>query len=242
MTVPCRLGHVFSLRCYLFHAIVMGAPASGKGTISSRIVSCFNLNHISTGDLLRLHMENRTGKHIQNNRAMAGVLFSDLQGLILKNDDWSLKARLQPTYPLVGLATTQSQMHSTKFQGEQLLKKEHINVVINLVVPYDVILERVQGRWIHLQSGRVYNSTFNAPKVQGVDDITGEQLIQRPDDQPEAVKKRLENYSQTAQPLFDLFREAGILKDFHGTETDEIWPKVYEYLGSYLRPLVEQSQ
>nr|CAD7449870.1 unnamed protein product [Timema bartmani] len=130
----------------------------------------------------------------------------------------------------------------TKFQGEQLLKKEHINVVINLVVPYDVILDRVQGRWIHLQSGRVYNSTFNAPKVQGVDDITGEQLIQRPDDRPEAVKKRLENYSQTAQPLFDLFREAGILKDFHGTETDEIWPKVYEYLGSYLRPLVKQSQ
>nr|CAD7458536.1 unnamed protein product [Timema tahoe] len=218
----------------LFHAIVMGAPASGKGTISSRIVSCFNLNHISTGDLLRLHMENRTdlGK-IAEEIVKKGQLVPD--NLMLKLVEKELSKLSSDNWLLDGFPRT-------KFQGEQLLKKEHINVVINLVVPYDVILDRVQGRWIHLQSGRVYNSTFNAPKVQGVDDITGEQLIQRPDDRPEAVKKRLENYSQTAQPLFDLFREAGILKDFHGTETDEIWPKVYEYLGSYLRPLVKQSQ
>jgi len=95
-------------------------------------------------------------------------------------------------------------------------------------------VNRVKGRWVHIPSGRVYNETFNKPKVKGLDDVTGEPLKQRPDDASSAVRERLRLYNETMRPLLDLYGERGILHTFHGTSSDEIWPKVRDTLLKFI--------
>merc|ERR1712072_1499926 len=118
----------------------------------------------------------------------------------------------------------------TQAQAEALQAETPVNVVVNLCVPFETIIERVKDRWIHPGSGRVYNLIFNPPKVDGKDDETGEDLIQREDDKPESVKNRLEVFSKNTKPVLDFYREMGILKDFHGTESMKIWPHVDKHL------------
>lgn len=200
----------------------MGAPASGKGTISSRIVQRFNLKYMSCGDILRQQIQMKTAlgveakKYIQN-----GQLVPD--GLVIKcilnkingigNDSWLLDG-----FP------------RTIEQAEYLWNFQTVDSVINLVVPHQIIIERVQGRWVHLASGRVYNTDFNKPKVPFRDDVTGEPLVQREDDNWKTVQKRLEIYETTTKPLTQYYKKHGILHEFAGNTSDEIWPHVESYL------------
>lgn len=115
-------------------------------------------------------------------------------------------------------------------QAEYLWNFQPVESVISLHVPHDVIVERIKHRWVHLPSGRVYNLDFNKPKVDKRDDVTGEELVQRDDDKPETVKKRLEIYEACIQPMAEFYRKLGILNEFKGNTTNEIWPKIEEYL------------
>jgi nucleoside-triphosphate--adenylate kinase len=90
--------------------------------------------------------------------------------------------------------------------------------------------ERLTSRWVHLASGRVYNTGFNDPKVAGFDDETGEALIQRDDDKPETVRARLQVYEDTCGPLRKFYQEKGVLNTFSGEKTDKIWPMVEKFL------------
>ncbi|XP_053825115.1 GTP:AMP phosphotransferase AK3, mitochondrial isoform X3 [Vidua chalybeata] len=94
----------------------------------------------------------------------------------------------------------------TVAQAEALDKECHIDTVINLDVPFETIKCRLTARWIHPASGRVYNLEFSPPKVQGIDDITGEQLVQRDDDKPETVSKRLQAYDAQTKPVLEYYR------------------------------------
>lgn len=85
-------------------------------------------------------------------------------------------------------------------------------------------------RWIHPASGRVYSYSYKPPKKQGYDDETGEPLVQRPDDKPEAVRRRLEAYDELTAPLIDYYETRGVLKTFSGTMSDIIYPEVKEWL------------
>lgn len=116
------------------------------------------------------------------------------------------------------------------------MKEHNVNLAIALEVPIEEILNRVKGRWIHLPSGRVYNETFNAPKIPKIDDVTGEDLVQRPDDTPEAVERRLELYKSKTQPLLQLYEEHGVLKRFVGTSSDEMWPHICEEIANLFKP------
>lgn len=120
-------------------------------------------------------------------------------------------------------------------QAKAFWKIQKIDLALNLIVPFDVIIERVKHRWIHLASGRVYNTDFNPPKVPGKDDITGENLVQRKDDDPEVVLKRLKLYEELTKPVIEFYRRQGILKDFEGKTSDEIWPKVQDCLNKYIK-------
>lgn len=99
-----------------------------------------------------------------------------------------------------------------------------------------VVLGAHTGRWIHAASGRVYNTDFNAPKVPGRDDVTGEPLVQREDDAPESVRRRLRIYSEMAGPILEYYAERKVLARFSGRTTDEIWPQVYAYLAARIEP------
>lgn len=101
-----------------------------------------------------------------------------------------------------------------------------INLAVSIVTPFSVILDRIAGRWVHESSGRVYNTTFNAPKVPGKDDITGEDLIQRPDDNAETFAARLKKFQEVSEPLMEHYAKKGVLLEVHGRSSDEISPKL----------------
>ncbi|NXS80670.1 KAD4 kinase, partial [Erpornis zantholeuca] len=113
-----------------------------------------------------------------------------------------------------------------------------LDLVISLNIPFETLKDRLSARWVHPASGRVYNMDFNPPHTQGVDDLTGEPLVQREDDRPEAVAARLRKYKDAAKPVIELYKSRGILHSFSGTETNKIWPYVYTLLSSKIPPVL----
>lgn len=210
------------MKSKLLKTLILGAPASGKGTISSRIVKKYNIEHVSSGDRLRNHIERQTelGKEVKKYLS-EGKLVPD--NVMIKFMITELKKVGNKPWLLDGFPRTVDQANA-------LWKEQPVDVVLNLVVPFEVITDRVKNRWVHLPSGRVYNIGFNTPKVEGKDDVTGGNLSQRPDDKPEAVMKRLEIYDKITRPVIEFYKEKGILKEFEGRTSDEIWPKVTAYL------------
>ncbi|XP_039249807.2 GTP:AMP phosphotransferase AK3, mitochondrial-like [Styela clava] len=216
------------------HALVMGPPGSGKGTVSTRIRRDFDMHHISSGDLLRSGIMNNakhatmakeyidTGKLVPDG-VMVSLVLSQLKN-IPSYTSWVLDG-----FP------------RTLFQAESLYHGERIDTVINLDVPFDTIMERLSGRWTHLSSGRVYNEGFNPPHKPGFDDLTGEPLVQRDDDKPETIHQRQKTYVEQTQPLLDFFEEKLLLHSFSGTETDTIYPHILEYLKT-LHKTQEKSE
>jgi adenylate kinase len=103
-----------------------------------------------------------------------------------------------------------------------------VNLVVSLITPVDIILSRIASRWVHEPSGRVYNTTFNAPKVAGKDDVTGEALTKRADDCPETWKQRLRKFHETSQPLLDHYERKRVLWTVTGNSSDEISPQLFD--------------
>ncbi|XP_067600405.1 GTP:AMP phosphotransferase AK3, mitochondrial isoform X1 [Pseudorca crassidens] len=216
----------------LVRAAIMGAPGSGKGTVSSRITKHFELKHLSSGDLLRDNMLRGTE---------IGVLaktFID-QGKLIP-DDVMTRLVLHELKNLTHYSWLLDGFPRTLPQAEALDRAYQIDTVINLNVPFEVIKQRLTARWIHPGSGRVYNMEFNPPKTMGIDDLTGEPLIQREDDRPETVVKRLKAYEAQTEPVLEYYRKKGVLETFSGTETNKIWPCVYAFLQTKV-PQINQN-
>jgi adenylate kinase len=102
-----------------------------------------------------------------------------------------------------------------------------VNLAVAVRTPLDVVLERISGRWVHEPSGRVYNTGFNAPRVPGRDDVTGEALVRRPDDDPDVYRARVRKFEEAAGPLVDHYARQGVLWEVEGMSSDEITPKLY---------------
>ena len=111
-------------------------------------------------------------------------------------------------------------------QATQLDGLVPINFVVHISTPASIVLDRICNRWVHEQSGRIYNTTFNAPKVHGVDDVTGEALSRRSDDDPEIWKKRLKSFEETSIPLLEHYDKQGVLWTVKGNSSDEITPRL----------------
>ncbi|CAD1478352.1 unnamed protein product, partial [Heterotrigona itama] len=210
---------VLSTWCFkaaAFRAVILGAPASGKGTMSTRIVEHFKMTHISSGDKLRLHMKSNTelGKAVSN-YVLSGKFVPD--DIMISMINKEIESIADQNWLLDGFPRT-------LIQAEMLQKMHSVNLVLYLDVPVKVILDRVQNRWIHLPSGRVYNVGFNSPKVPGKDDVTGEPLSKRDDDKVEIVKERLERYSNATKPILEFYSNLGLLNTFRGNTTNELWP------------------
>ncbi|GAB6029014.1 hypothetical protein CHUAL_004802 [Chamberlinius hualienensis] len=209
----------------LIKSVIMGAPGSGKGTISARIVRDFGLKHLSSGDALRSQIMNKTEVGMQAKQYIEkGQLVPDsLITKLLSNEITSLNENwLLDGFP------------RTRAQAESLGKFSDVNLVINLDVPDEVIIDRIKGRWTHLASGRIYHTEFNPPEKPGVDDITGEPLVQREDDKEEVVRNRLKTYHSITKPVLEFYREQKILEEFHGRESNEIYPRVHTFLTRIL--------
>ena len=175
--------------------ILLGAPGAGKGTQATFICQKFGIPQISTGDMLRAAVKAGTPLGLQADAVMkSGGLVSD--DLIIN----LVKERIaQPDcakgFLFDGFPRTIPQADAMKLAGVAL------DYVVEIDVPFDAIIERMSGRRSHPASGRTYHVKFNPSKVEGLDDVTGEPLVQRPDDQEETVKKRLDVYSAQTRPL-----------------------------------------
>ena len=179
--------------------ILLGAPGAGKGTQANFICQKYGIPQISTGDMLRAAVKAGTPLGIEAKKVMdAGGLVSD--DLIIN----LVKERIaQPDcangFLFDGFPRTIPQAEAMKEAGVNL------DYVLEIDVPFEAIIERMSGRRSHPASGRTYHVKFNPPKAEGVDDITGEPLVQRDDDKEETVKKRLDVYSQQTRPLVDYY-------------------------------------
>ncbi len=181
--------------------ILLGAPGAGKGTQAAFICQKYNIPQISTGDMLRAAVKAGTPLGLQAQAIMAsGGLVSD--DLIIN----LVKERIvQPDcdhgFLFDGFPRTLPQADAMKAAGVKL------DYVLEIDVPFDAIIERMSGRRSHPPSGRTYHVTFNPPKAAGLDDLTGEPLVQRDDDKAETVKKRLDVYSAQTRPLVDYYSQ-----------------------------------
>jgi adenylate kinase len=179
--------------------ILLGAPGAGKGTQATFICQKYGIPQISTGDMLRAAVKAGTPLGVQAKQVMdAGGLVSD--DLIIN----LVKERIaQPDcakgFLFDGFPRTIPQADAMKAAGVKL------DYVLEIDVPFEAIIDRMSGRRSHPPSGRTYHVSFNPPKVAGVDDVTGEALVQREDDKEETVKKRLEVYSAQTRPLVDYY-------------------------------------
>lgn len=208
----------------VLRAVIMGPPGAGKGTISSRISSTFDLTHLSSGDLLRTHISEGTvvGREVQRYLSQ-GLLVPDplMVSLILQ----SISERGQKRWLLDGFPRTVQ-------QANELTKHVSLDTVINLNVPVATIIDRIKGRRVHVPSGRVYHDEYNPPKVANLDDHTGEELVQRPDDHPDTVRERLGQYESQTRPVLEYYQQQNLLQSFSGTESDVIWPQIEKFFHS----------
>jgi adenylate kinase len=179
--------------------ILLGAPGAGKGTQATFICQKYGIPQISTGDMLRAAVKAGSPLGLEAKAVMAaGGLVSD--ELIIN----LVKERLTQTdcvngFLFDGFPRTIPQADAMKAAGVAL------DYVVEIDVPFEAIIERMGGRRSHPASGRTYHVKFNPPKVAGVDDVSGEPLIQREDDKEETVKKRLDVYSAQTRPLVDYY-------------------------------------
>lgn len=209
--------------------LILGKPGGGKGTISKKILSDFpTFRHFSTGDLLRQHVRECTSIGMEAKKYMdQGGLVPDEVIISLVLEEAEKEFNAGNSLLLDGFPRT---MEQAKALGESVT----VDLVVDLNVPNDTIVSRIADRWIHPDSGRVYNYEYNPPRVHGKDDETGEALVQREDDKPETVRKRLEAYENITAPLVQFYEEKGVLKTFSGTKSDVIYVDVNQWLEDKL--------
>ena len=180
--------------------ILLGAPGAGKGTQAAFVCQKYGIPQISTGDMLRAAVKAGTPLGQQAKAVMeAGQLVSD-DLIIQLVTERIAEPDCVNGFLLDGFPRTIPQAEAMKQADIQL---DH---VLEIDVPFEAIIERMSGRRSHPGSGRIYHVTFNPPKVEGKDDLTGEPLVQRDDDKEETVRKRLDVYSQQTRPLVAYYR------------------------------------
>lgn len=252
--------------------ILIGAPGVGKGTQSERLLSRFpQLTAISSGDLLRSNVKNRTplGIRVESTMRTGGLVPDDLILRLITNElgqrGWLSGGRSNvmtlsscaatvdagvyedadpfitaiDANPAAGatLSAHASEDPAASFlldgfprtapQAEKLDDIVPINWAVSIQTPVDVIMERISSRWVHEPSGRVYNTSFNPPRVPGIDDVTGEALVRRADDNVETYLARYRKFQETSEPLLEHYAKKGVLWEVNGMSSDEISPRLH---------------
>ncbi|KAM6500476.1 ADK domain containing protein [Amanita muscaria] len=214
----------------MLRMLMFGKPGAGKGTLTGRLVKKYEIVSLSTGDLLRRHIAQRTevGREAEEIVASGGLLPDEVMLRVVSSELDELRGQ---HWILDGFPRTTKQAELL----DAHLKKRNmpLTLVVNLDVRDDIILRRISDRWVHLPSGRVYNLSYNPPRVPGHDDFTGEPLIKRPDDNPEIFARRLAQFYASTAPIIDYYTKLLSiaqsplkLRTLSGSTSDEIWPQL----------------
>ena len=196
--------------------ILLGGPGAGKGTQAGFITQRYGIPQISTGDMLRAAVKAGTplGKEAKKVMDKGGLVSDDIiVGLVkerIQQDDCD-KGFLFDGFPRT--------IPQAEAVADALADIDH---VVEIVVPDELIVERMSGRRVHLASGRTYHVKYNPPKVKDKDDATGEPLVQRDDDKEATVKKRLKIYHEQTEPLVSYYAEWASSGDEHAPKLHRI--------------------
>ncbi|EDO18459.1 hypothetical protein Kpol_1032p53 [Vanderwaltozyma polyspora DSM 70294] len=212
--------------------LLLGAPGSGKGTQTSRLLKVFpKMQSVASGDLLRQQIKDKTSlgvlasSYITKGSLIPDELITKLLISYLAENCWLTP---KSSWLLDGFPRTvnQGQILDHKLSSSDV----NLNLVVELDVPESVILDRIENRFVHVPSGRIYNLKYNPPKVPGRDDITGEPLTKRPDDNVEVFAKRLQEYKRLVEPLKEYYANKNVLKTVSGETSDIIFPKLCDLI------------
>lgn len=194
--------------------IFLGPPGAGKGTIAAIVKDAYKIPHISTGDLFRANIKNETelGKQVKEILASGNLVPDEITIKMVGNR--LSESDANDGYILDGFPRTIA-------QADALASMSDVDYVVNFVIERETILKRLSGRRVCKSTGRTYHILYNPPKVEGIDDETGEPLIQRDDDKEEAILNRLDVYEKSTAPLIDYYKKKGLLIDLDASKSPE---------------------
>ncbi|KXG08753.1 adenylate kinase [Anoxybacillus rupiensis] len=210
--------------------VLMGLPGAGKGTQAEKIVEKYEIPHISTGDMFRAAIKERTALGLQAKEYMdRGDLVPDEVTIGIVRERLS-KDDCQRGFLLDGFPRTVAQAEALESMLTELGRS--IDSVINIQVDKEILMERLTGRRICKDCGATYHLVFNPPAQSGVCDKCGGELYQRADDNAETVANRLEVNMKQAQPLLDFYQSKGYLHNINGQqEIEQVFADICELLG-----------
>ncbi|CAE6418531.1 unnamed protein product [Rhizoctonia solani] len=201
--------------------ILIGPPGAGKGTQAPAIRDKFCVCHLATGDMLRDQVAKKTPLGVEAKKIMdSGGLVSDdiMVGMI--KDQLQNNKDCKNGFILDGFPRTVPQ--AEKLDGMLSERKEKLDHVVELKIDDQLLVSRITGRLIHVASGRTYHKEFNPPKKPMTDDVTGEPLIQRSDDNAETLRKRLIAFHQQTGPVVDYYKKQGIWKAVDAAQAPKV--------------------
>ena len=211
--------------------IMLGAPGAGKGTQAKQIADKYSIPHISTGDIFRANIKNGTelGKkakqYMDQGALVPDELTCDLVMDRIQQDD------CKNGFVLDGFPRTIP--HAEALDAALGKINEKMDYAIDVDVPDENIVNRMSGRRACLNCGATYHLISIPPKVEGICDLCGSEIVLREDDKPETVQKRLKVYHEQTQPLIDYYKNQGILKSVDGTQPmDEVFKAIVTILGA----------
>lgn len=199
---------------------LFGPQGSGKGTQAQKISEYFGIPHLSTGNIFREAIANETelGKKVEDIINRGELVPDEMTDAIVKERLEQEDA--QDGFILDGYPRNENQAHAL----DSIIP---LHYAIVITISDEEAMKRITRRRVGIKSGRVYHLDYNPPQVEGKCDVTGEDLIHRDDDQPEAVAKRLEIYHSITQPILDIYRERGVLHEIDGdAPIEEVWNRV----------------
>ncbi len=207
------------------HIILLGPPGSGKGTQAQNITSEYGYIKLSTGDMLRAASSSGSKIGLELKAVIdGGNLVSDeivvgiVEERIFQND-------CAVGYMLDGFPRNKEQ--AKKLDAMLVGQNQKIDIVLRFLLKDEVVVRRIAGRRFHVESGRSYHVEFNPPEITGKDDLTGEPLIQRADDNEEVVQSRLNIYHEQTEPLVKYYEKKGVLVSIDGLGTPaEVFAKI----------------
>ena len=211
--------------------VLLGPPGAGKGTQAPNLVNKFGACHLSTGDMLRSQISKKTELGLQAKKIMdAGGLISDdiMVGMIkgeLENNPACKKGFILDGFP-------RTIPQAEKLDAMLAEKNIPLQKALELKVDDELLVARITGRLVHPASGRSYHKLFNPPKVPGKDDVTGEPLVQRSDDNADALKKRLATYHKQTEPIVKYYQKTGHWAAVDASQNPKnVWSDILKCLG-----------
>ncbi|KAJ1672146.1 adenylate kinase [Spiromyces aspiralis] len=214
--------------------ILMGPPGSGKGTQGPKISEKFCICHLATGDMLRTAIASGSelGKEAKKIMDAGGLVSDDIMVNMIR-ENLETNRQCKNGFVLDGFPRTIVQ--AEKLDSMLEARKEKIDHAVEMVIDDDLLVARVVGRLIHPASGRSYHKVFNPPRVPMTDDITGELLVHRSDDNEETLKKRLDTYHKQTAPIAQYYANKGLLRKVDAAQKpDAVWQTLLAiFAGAY---------